>query len=208
MPQARPSQSCTSHKHGHLGARSSMERQSSHDSKGWTGRAHPRARTTRHARRPENPLGSVGGTRPEGPCHRRYCAYTTDTWGYGSDGADRNQVKQDMEFCMRRGHEGRDKQIGAFLAQTGRSIMHPGHHTRTAMYHRTATTTLRTSQRSRVDNQRQQRGGPNSEHDDCKATNTTIRQPHCCRNPTTNRPHKNELQTPMTHQNRTRAHGP
>ena len=42
---------------------------------------------------------------------------------------------------MRRGHEGRGRQIGAFLAGASRSMKHPGHHTRTATYDRTTTTT-------------------------------------------------------------------
>ena len=85
-----------------------------------------------HARCPETPLGSMGGRLPEGHCHRRYCTYNTHTWDHGSDGAGSNSVKQDMGSCWGRGPEGRGKQIGAFLAGTGCSIMLPGHHAQTA----------------------------------------------------------------------------
>ena len=92
---------------------------------------------------------------------------------------------------MRQGHQGRSKQTGAFFGGVRQSIMHPGHHTRTAMHDRTITTTLRTGRHSHVDKQQLHPGGPNSEHDNGQASNTTIHQLHRYRNPTTKRPHTN-----------------
>ena len=136
---------------GTRGARSSAGRQRSQDSRGGTGGARQGARSTTHIRCPETPLGSVRGRRPEGHCHGRYCTYTTNARGHRSDEADRDQVKRDMQLCMWRGHEGRGKQIGAFLAGAGRKMMHPAHHTQTDTYNGTTTTTPGTSQRSNVD---------------------------------------------------------
>ena len=166
-----------------------MEKQRSQDSQGGTGETRQGAQTTTRTRCPEASLGSMGGHRPEGHWDGRFCTYATNAWGHGSDKVDTDQVKQDMELCMRRGHEGRGKQIGAFLAGAGRSMKQPGHHTRTATYDRTTTTTPGASQRSHMGNHRLQRGGPIGEQNARNATKTTIRQTHRYRSRAANRPH-------------------
>ena len=92
---------------------------------------------------------------------------------------------------MRGGHEGRGRQVGAFLAGAGRCMKHLGLHPRTATYHEKTTTTDGASQRSLMGNHRLQRGGPVGEHTDSKTTNTTIRKPRRYENPPASRPHTN-----------------
>ena len=78
---------------------------------------------------------------------------------------------------MRRGHEGRGRQIGAFLAGAGRSTKRPGHRNRPATYDGKTTTAPGASRRSRMGNHRLQRGGPIDEHTDRRTTTTTISKP-------------------------------
>ena len=101
---------------------------------------------------------------------------------------------------MRRGPEGRGKQIRVSLAGTGRSIMHPGHHTRTTTFDKTTTTTPSTSRDSHMDNRqmhqrRLQCHELNGKQADCKAANTTTHQAHRCRNEdsSANGPHASRL---------------